>query len=514
MRIITRPDFDGIVCAVLLSDALSIPGPIIWAEPHSMQHGQVGVFPGDIIANLGYHENCGLWFDHHESNRIDNSFKGRFRIAPSAAGIIYEYYKDDPENPFKRDYTRLIEETDKIDSANLSIDEVLHPGKFPFMALSMTILSHNFEDEPYWNLLVDLLQHHDIEEILDHPEVKERVEKALDSNEKFIHLLNTHTKDEGEITITDFRSFEKIPVGNRFLVFYLYPDSLVNVRLRYDKSDKARTRISVGHSIFNRGSAVHCGLLCAQYGGGGHRGAGACTIPSGQTVSTLQNILKLLQSNQILPFPVLFEDNFLIAIDKPSGLLCADSFINAVEQYLYQNSDFTGTLQIVFPVSREISGIVLMAKNKKSGEILRQGSPNMIRTYTVIISGHPADPRGTFLSWDFLNTDENNIPIQNGNSDSLPFLKYWLLNRIGSFSLLKIEPTLSMDEFAIRKTLLNMGLPIAGDISNSSAENPVSQYGLHLSFMAFNHPITRKRIAIDSPIPPAFFLPNQNNKGK
>ena len=123
MRIITRPDFDGVVCASLLYEAKHIEHPVKWVEPNEMQKGLVDVREGDIIANLPYDERCSLWFDHHHTNRIDKPFKGSFKIAPSAAGVIYEYYKD----RFYKDYSELVKETDKIDSANLSLDEVLHP---------------------------------------------------------------------------------------------------------------------------------------------------------------------------------------------------------------------------------------------------------------------------------------------------------------------------------------------------------------------------------------------------
>ena len=120
MRIITRPDFDGVVCAVLLSDALKIEKPVKWAEPNAVQRGLVDIRKGDIVANLPYHDRCTLWFDHHYTNRIYRTFNGAFKIAPSAAGIIFEYYRDS----FQRDYRELVAAADKIDAAELTLDEV------------------------------------------------------------------------------------------------------------------------------------------------------------------------------------------------------------------------------------------------------------------------------------------------------------------------------------------------------------------------------------------------------
>ena len=116
MRIVTRPDFDGIVCAVLLIDALDIKEPVRWVEPNVLQRGQVEILKGDVIANLPYADNCTLWFDHHHTNQIDFPFNGVFKIAPSAAGIIFEHFRD----RFKRDYSELVTATDKIDSADLN----------------------------------------------------------------------------------------------------------------------------------------------------------------------------------------------------------------------------------------------------------------------------------------------------------------------------------------------------------------------------------------------------------
>ncbi|MGE5341367.1 MAG: MYG1 family protein [Candidatus Omnitrophota bacterium] len=309
MRILTRPDFDGIVCAALLSDILEISTPVKWVEPNAMQHGMVDVQPGDIIANLGYHENCALWFDHHESNRMDQPFQGVFEIAPSAAGIIFKYYNHEypnahpsaPRKTFSRNYSRLVHETDRIDSATLSLDEVLNPDLNPFLTVAMTILSHNYEDESYWNRLVDLIKHHEIEEILEDPEVKKRAAEAIEANNTYIAYLKQYTTLHEQVAVSDFRPLGKTPNGNRFLVFYLFPTSVVNVRVRFDNKDNDKIRISVGHSIFNRNCNVNAGLLCSQFGGGGHRGAGACTVSADDADAILTEMLRVLTANQPTP---------------------------------------------------------------------------------------------------------------------------------------------------------------------------------------------------------------------
>ena len=138
MRIVTRPDFDGIVCAVLILEAENAVSPVKWVSPSDMQKGNIEILPGDIIANLPYHPNCSLWFDHHFSNKIRHKTRGLFGIAPSAAGLVFKYY----QNSLQRDFTKLVAETDKIDSANLTLDEILSPEKYPYVLLSMTVQDH------------------------------------------------------------------------------------------------------------------------------------------------------------------------------------------------------------------------------------------------------------------------------------------------------------------------------------------------------------------------------------
>lgn len=294
MRIVTRPDFDGIVCAVLLHEAMNIMEPVKWVEPNAMQRGLVDIRKGDIIANLPYDDRCSCWFDHHYTNRIYRPFKGVFKIAPSAAGIIFNHFKD----RFKRDFEELIIATDKIDAADLSEDEVLHPEKHDYVMLSMTVVNGGEPDEPYWNRLVDLLRRYDIQRVLDDPQVKERCRRVIEQNDQYAVYLKENTRLEKHVSITDFRTLEDVPVGNRFLVYSLFPDSVVNMRIRYEKKDKEMTAVNIGHSIFNRRCNVNAGLLLADFGGGGHRGAASTRFESSQADTYLPRIIDALQKNE------------------------------------------------------------------------------------------------------------------------------------------------------------------------------------------------------------------------
>jgi oligoribonuclease NrnB/cAMP/cGMP phosphodiesterase (DHH superfamily) len=294
MRIVTRPDFDGIVCAVLLFETLDIKDPVIWVEPIHVQKGLVDIQNEDIIANLPYDERCALWFDHHYTNQINTPFKGAFKIAPSAAGIIFEYYK----KRLRRDYSELVQAADKIDSADLSLNEVLHPENYPYVLLSLTVSNEDQPDEPYWNKLVELFRKHDIRQVLKDPEVRQHCQSVVAHNDRYVDFLKKHTLLNQNVAITDLRTLDKPPGGNRFLVYSLFPESIVNMRIRYQDKKKEMIVVNVGHSIFNPNCHVNVGLMLAQFDGGGHRGAGAARFHVSKADEYIPDIIDILLKNE------------------------------------------------------------------------------------------------------------------------------------------------------------------------------------------------------------------------
>lgn len=293
MRIVTRPDMDGIVCATLLMEVFEITEPTLWVEPVKINNKDVEIKEGDIIANLPYDKRCSWWFDHHFTNSVDVDFKGEFRIAHSAAGIVYDYFRDD----FERNYDKLVRETDRIDSARLTREEILLPRNNPFVMLSFTIKGKNEGNESYWNKVVDLLRTEEIEDIIQEKEVKERIHKEIENDLEYKKYLLKYTTIYGGISITDFRPLSKIPSGNRFLVFSLFPDTYVNMKIRKHEEKKGCIILSIGHSIFNRKCRVHCGKLVARFGGGGHLGAGSCSCEEDIFDNSRDTILAILKKN-------------------------------------------------------------------------------------------------------------------------------------------------------------------------------------------------------------------------
>lgn len=299
MRIVTRPDFDGVVCAVLLFEALKdepeLQPDIYWTEPGEIQSDSADIRKGDILANLPFHKDCLLWFDHHVSNKPDGEFPGAFDIAPSAARVILDHYQS--QGKLDHRFDELVIQTDMIDSADLTIDQVRYPEKDPWLILSMTISNNGYKDIPYWNHLVSLLRKSPDTSIMQDGEITRRCEAACRENQEFEKYLIAHTQIMGQVSVTDFRGLHPVPSGNRFLTYSLFPETTVSIKIRYKDQDASKVLISVGRSIFTRGSRVNIGKMLAKYGGGGHAGAGGCTMDAGDAQHNIDEILQTLAAN-------------------------------------------------------------------------------------------------------------------------------------------------------------------------------------------------------------------------
>ncbi len=290
-RIVTRPDFDGVVCAVLLKEALEGEPPIIWTQPNEMQRGQLPTYADDVIANLPFHAPAALWFDHHVSNAIDQPFKGLFRVVPSAAGLVHEFFRDTLDGRF----LELVRQADRIDSAQLTLDEILHPERYPYVLLSMTIFIRQPSDTAYCNHLVELLRSGTAARALADPLVRQKCQQVVKANQSYEVSLKQYTTVQGHVSITDFRNLKPPPEGNRFLVYSLFPQAVVNMKV-YDEDPYVVVKL--GHSILNPGCRINVGKLLSNYGGGGHRGAGACRFERDRAEQSIIEIIHALKENK------------------------------------------------------------------------------------------------------------------------------------------------------------------------------------------------------------------------
>ena len=316
MRLVTRADFDGLVCGALLTKFEAIDA-YLFVEPKFMQDGLVEIRAGDIIANLPYHSNCTLWFDHHVTNTTPEFAKpimlgkGGFRLAPSAARVVYEYYKElstnqQPIGTGGEKTTRvnsneiiafldsdrikfLLHETDRIDAGKLEPQDVLDPQGY--VLVSMTTDGRNAGDEPYWLRIIELLRDTSLEEVLRDSEVSRRCQQIRDEQEQLRKLLLARTIIKGNVIYVDLRGIEEIPDGNRFLIFTLFPQGNIQVKVADDKQRENTTSISVGYNIFNTTSNINVGELLSHYGGGGHKVVGSCRVPNDQADQAIREIV-------------------------------------------------------------------------------------------------------------------------------------------------------------------------------------------------------------------------------
>ena len=289
MRLVTRSDFDGSVCTAILEE-LGLIDDILYVHPKDMQDNKIEVTRDDILANVPYVNGCGLWFDHHSSEherlQLDGKFKGASKNAPSAAQVVYDYYKKDKACAEKlKKFEKLIQIAGKADSAKFTREDILHPKGWimlAFIADPRTGLGYkrsftisNFE---LMKKLPHLLRTKKVEDILSLSDFRERVKLYQEENKKYEQLITRSARTEGDAIVIDLRNCENIPVGNRFLEYVLYPEQNISLRI-VDGKNKAFAMISVGHSIINPTSAINVGALTLKYGGGGHKRVGTCQVP-------------------------------------------------------------------------------------------------------------------------------------------------------------------------------------------------------------------------------------------
>jgi hypothetical protein len=293
MRLITRGNLDGLVSAVLISTVEDIK-TIELVHPKDISDHKINITQIDIIANLPYHPDCGVWFDHHQMRENDEpppkGFKGDHKIAPSVARVIYDYYSSDKLKPFEY----LLDDTDRFDSAQLSIEDVTDPQGIILLGYTIDSRSGIGHFKGYFNRLVSWLRTMNIDEVMQQREVVERVSMLRENNAHFMKVLKESSHVEGNVVITDFRPLVNVPIGNRFLVYTLFPEANVSVRLQWGPG-KAFVATTLGHSVFNRTSKSDCGEICNRYGGGGHAGAAGCTIATEHADQHIREIIQALK---------------------------------------------------------------------------------------------------------------------------------------------------------------------------------------------------------------------------
>ena len=305
-RLVTRSDFDGLVCAMLLKE-LDLVGEIKFVHPKDVQDGKVELSENDITTNLPFDKRVGLAFDHHESELLRNKpeeYEGKYIIegdAKSAARVVYNYYGG--AEKFKRVSEEIMLAVDKGDSADFTEDEILHPTGWVLMNFLMDARTglgrfREFRISNY-DLMMELIDYcvdHDIDQVLELPDVKERVDMYFEQQELFVEQLKRITKIHDKVAVIDLRNEETIYTGNRFMVYAMWPEVELSVHVAWGFR-KQNTAVMIGKSIVNRSSDFNIGELCLSYGGGGHANAGTCQLDNDVVDGELPTIISKLNGN-------------------------------------------------------------------------------------------------------------------------------------------------------------------------------------------------------------------------
>ncbi len=313
-RLVTRSDFDGLVCAMILKE-MDLIDDIKFVHPKDMQDGLIPVTNRDITTNLPYVEGVHLAFDHHSSEVTDDEKKPAYIIegdAPSAARVVYEYYGGKEKLP--RISEEIMAAVDKSDSAQFDMDDILNPKGWTLMSFLMDARTglgrfHKFRISNYDLMmqLIDFCLEHSVEEVLELPDVKERVDLYFSQQQEFKAQLMRVTKMKGDVAVIYLKDEEIIYTGNRFLIYALFPQAKISVHVMWGFR-KQNTAVTIGKSIVNRSSTIDIGEICHYYGGGGHRNAGTCQLPNDEIDGILPDIINLLN-----------EKTTLKALDKKKG---------------------------------------------------------------------------------------------------------------------------------------------------------------------------------------------------
>lgn len=303
-RLVTRSDFDGLVCAVVLNE-LNMIDDIKFVHPKDMQDGKIDITSRDITTNLPYVAAAYLAFDHHASETIRNTGERKNHIidpeAPSAARVVYDYYGGAERFPYIA--VDMMDAVDKGDSAQFSRDEILNPTGWVLLNYLMDARTGlgRFRDFRISNyaLMMDLIKYcrdHGIDDILALPDVKERVDLYMEHADKAKEQIQRCTTVYKNLAVLDLRNEETIYATNRFMIYALFPQTNISIHLLWGLQ-KQNTVFATGKSILDRSSKTDIGELMLQYGGGGHHAAGTCQIDNDKAAEVLQILIAKINAD-------------------------------------------------------------------------------------------------------------------------------------------------------------------------------------------------------------------------
>jgi nanoRNase/pAp phosphatase (c-di-AMP/oligoRNAs hydrolase) len=303
-RLVTRSDFDGLVCAVLLKH-LDMIDDILFVHPKDMQDGKIEISSRDITTNLPYCPGAHMVFDHHLSETIRNKDKHNNHIidadAMSASRVVYDHFGGAKTFPAR--WNDMMTEVDKADAAQFSKEEILDPAGWVLLNYLMDPRTglgrfRNFRISNY-NLMMDLIAYckdHDIKEIMEMPDVKERVELYMEQTKLFKEQVKRCSTIHKNLIVLNLKDEETIFAGNRFMIYAMYPECNISIHVLWGLKQQ-NTVFAIGKSIIDRGSKTNVGELCLSYGGGGHEKAGTCQIDNDKAEGVLEELIKKINKD-------------------------------------------------------------------------------------------------------------------------------------------------------------------------------------------------------------------------
>jgi nanoRNase/pAp phosphatase (c-di-AMP/oligoRNAs hydrolase) len=303
-RLVTRSDFDGLVCAVLLNE-MELIDDIKFVHPKDMQDGKIPITARDITTNLPYVAVAHLVFDHHLSETLRNPGEHKNYVispdAPSAARVVYDYYGG--KSRFPAAFDDMMAAVDQGDSAQFSREEILEPKGWVLLNYLMDARTglgrfREFRISNY-ALMMDLIRYcrnHSIDEILDLPDVRERVELYFDHEEKAKDQLRRCSRVYKNLVVLDLRNEDTIFATNRFTIYALFPQTNISIHVLWGLQ-KQNTVFAVGKSILDRSSRTNIGELMLRYGGGGHHAAGTCQVANDQVETVLPALIAKINAD-------------------------------------------------------------------------------------------------------------------------------------------------------------------------------------------------------------------------
>jgi nanoRNase/pAp phosphatase (c-di-AMP/oligoRNAs hydrolase) len=306
-RLVTRSDFDGLVCAVLLKER-GLIHDILFVHPKDMQDGKIEITGNDITTNLPYVASAHLAFDHHLSETIRNTGERKNHVitasAPSAARVVYDYYDGKASFPTISD--EMMAAVDQADSAQYSLNDILHPEKWTLLNYLMDARTglgrfREFRISNYqlMMMLIDACRKMPIEDILELPDVVERRELFNAHRDLAETQIRRCSVVHGNTVVLDLREEQTIYAANRFLIYALFPQCKISIHRLWGLK-KQNSVLAIGKSIIDRSSTVNVGEMCLKYGGGGHHAAGTCQVENSWADATLTAILNLIAAKEAM----------------------------------------------------------------------------------------------------------------------------------------------------------------------------------------------------------------------